>query len=254
MLDHPALAQTDYSSLRYLNCGASAPAPARLAQAIERLGPVVRLVYGMTEAPLITDLPFLDFDPEHPGRLSSCGKPFADMRIEIRDEKGAAVGTGETGAVWVSGMLVMDEYWGQPELTAQTLVDGWLHTGDVGYLDEEGFLYLVDRSKDIIITGKSDQKVYSRVVEDILATHPDVRAAAVIGVPDEELGEAVHAFVVIRPGASVTEAELRNLVATGLKELYAPRHVEFVDSLPLTGADKVNKLALRARYRAGPNA
>ncbi len=254
MLDHPALAQTDYSSLRYLNCGASAPTPARLAQAIERLGPVVRLVYGMTEAPLITDLPFLDFDPEHPGRLSSCGKPFADMRIEIRDEKGAAVGTGETGAVWVSGMLVMDEYWGQPELTAQTLVDGWLHTGDVGYLDEEGFLYLVDRSKDIIITGKSDQKVYSRVVEDILATHPDVRAAAVIGVPDEELGEAVHAFVVIRPGASVTEAELRNLVATGLKELYAPRHVEFVDSLPLTGADKVNKLALRARYRAGPNA
>ncbi len=250
MLQHPALPQTDVSSLRYLNCGASAPAPARLAEAIDRLGKVMRLVYGMTEAPLITDLPFLDHDPAHPERLSSCGTPFADARVEIRDDKGTALPAGEAGAVWVSGSLVMDEYWRQPELTAQTLVDGWLHTGDIGYLDADGFLYLVDRSKDVIITGRGDQKVYSRVVEDILTSHPAILAAAVIGVPDEELGEAVHAFVVRRPGAAVTAEELHDLVATDLKELYAPRDVEFVDALPLTPMDKVDKKALRARYLA----
>ncbi len=152
--------------------------------------------------------------------------------------------------MWVSGSLVMDEYWRQPELTAQTLVDGWLHTGDIGYLDADGFLYLVDRSKDVIITGRGDQKVYSRVVEDILTSHPAILAAAVIGVPDEELGEAVHAFVVRRPGAAVTAEELHDLVATDLKALYAPRDVEFVDALPLTPMDKVDKKALRARYLA----
>jgi len=250
MLQHPALPQTDCSSLRYLNCGASAPAPARLAQAIDLLGPVMRLVYGMTEAPLITDLPFLDHDPAHPQRLSSCGTPFADSRVEIRDDDRAALPVGETGEVWVSGSLVMDEYWRQPELTAQTLVDGWLHSGDIGYLDEDGFLYLVDRSKDVIITGRGDQKVYSRVVEDILTGHSGVLAAAVIGIPDEELGEVVHAFVVREPGATVTARELRDLVATDLKKLYAPRDVDFVDALPLTPMDKVDKKALRARYLA----
>jgi fatty-acyl-CoA synthase len=257
MLQHPALPQTDRSSLRYLNCGASAPAPARLAEAIDLLGPVVRLVYGMTEMPLITDLPFLDHDPAHPERLSSCGTPFADCRVQIRDGYGAELPVGQTGEVWVSGSLIMDEYWRQPELTAQTVVDGWLHTGDIGYLDEDGFLYLVDRSKDVIITGRGDQKVYSRVVEDILVGHPGVRAAAVIGVPDGDLGEAVHAFVVpaAQAGAArqVTAGELRELVATRLKKLYAPREVEFVEALPLTPADKIDKKALKARYLSRPH-
>jgi acyl-CoA synthetase (AMP-forming)/AMP-acid ligase II len=250
LLDEPALAAADVSSLRYLNCGGAAAPPAILARAIERLGPVVRIVYGMMELPLITDYPFLTIDPERPDRLRSCGKPFADARIEVRDEQGNVLPTGETGEVWATGTLVMDEYAGQPELTRAALVDGWLRTEDVGYTDSDGFLYLVDRARDIVITTKRTVKVYSRMVEDVLVTHPGVRAAAVIGTPDEELGEAVTAFVVAAPGASVTAAELRELVASELKDPWVPRDVEFIGELPMTPADKVDKKALRARYQA----
>lgn len=247
LLGSPALARTDLSRMRYLNCGGNAAPPAVLAQAIERLGPVVRIVYGLTELPLIADYPFLAFDPAHPERLRSCGTPFADARIEVRDEEGKVLPTGETGEVWATGTLIMDGYFRQPDLTGQTVVDGWLDTGDVGYTDGDGFLYLVDRSKDVVITGKRTLKVYSRVVEDVLAAHPEVRMAAVIGVPDEDLGEAVHAFVVTTAGATVTAGDLRDLVTAELDdEDFAPREVEFVGDLPLTPTDKVDKKALRA--------
>jgi fatty-acyl-CoA synthase len=144
----------------------------------------------------------------------------------------------------------MSGYWGQPELTGQTLVDGWLGTGDVGYLDADGYLYLVDRQKDIIITGLGSTNVYCRPVEDVLAGHPGVSAAAVIGVPDGALGEAVHAVVVPAAGTSVTGEELCELVRSELNEIWAPKHVEFVDKLPLTDVGKVDKNALRARYTA----
>jgi acyl-CoA synthetase (AMP-forming)/AMP-acid ligase II len=248
VLDEPALADTDCSGLRYLNVGGSAPSPGLVKRAIERFGPVIRVVYGLTEVPLVADYPFLPLDPDHPERLGSCGKAFADNRIEVRDDQGKSLPTGETGEVWVAGSLTMDEYLGQPGLTSETLVDGWCRTGDLGYLDSDGFLYLVDRAKDVVITGKGAAKVYSRVVEDQLLTHPEVRAAAVIGVPDDELGEAVHAFVTPAPGATVTAAELRDLVAGELKELYAPREIEFTNDLPLTPMDKIDKKALRARY------
>jgi acyl-CoA synthetase (AMP-forming)/AMP-acid ligase II len=248
VLDDPALAGIDTSTLRYLNVGGSAAAPAVVRRAAERFGPVIRIVYGLTEAPLVADYPFLQIDPEHPERLGSCGKAFADTRIEVRDDQGKSLPEGEPGEICVAGSLVMDEYLGQPGLTAETLVDGWLRTGDVGYLDGDGFLYVVDRSKDVVITGKGAAKVYSRVVEDQLLTHPDVRAAAVIGVPDPGFGEAVHAFVTVAPGSGVTADELRELVAAELKELYAPRHIEFVNDLPLTPMDKIDKKALRVRY------
>lgn len=253
LLAAPALASTDCSSLRYLNCGGSAAAPDVLAEAARRLGPVVRIVYGMTELPLIADYPFLDTDPAHPQRLRSCGTPFADTQIEIRDEHGKPLPAGATGQVWVTGTLLMDSYFRQPELTAQAVVDGWLDTGDIGYRDDDGFLYLVDRSKDMVITGKRCLKIYSRVVEDVLVSHPAAAMAAVIGVPDDDLGEAVHAFVVPAPGATVTAAALRALVTRELDdEDFAPRAVEFVAELPLTPMDKVDKQALRARYLGRP--
>jgi fatty-acyl-CoA synthase len=247
--EHPKARSTDTSSLRYLNVGGAPALPARLTDAIEVFGPVVRLVYGSSEAPLITDLPFLDHDPEHPHRLLSCGKPFADSRIEIRDSGGAALPTGEAGEVWVGGSLIMNDYWQQPELTAETVRKGWLRTGDIGYTDDDGFLYLVDRMHDMIVTSSAAANVYARPIEDALASHPLVKSAAVIGVPDELVGEAVHAFVVPAPGSQdLTAEELRALVRERLNNLYTPRGIDFVDELPLTPLGKVNKKLLRQRY------
>jgi acyl-CoA synthetase (AMP-forming)/AMP-acid ligase II len=248
ILDHPRLATTDTSSLQMVSVGGSACAQSRLAQAIARLGPVLRPVYGMTEAPFLTALPGLGSDPDHPERLRSCGTAYGDIRIEIRDTDGATLPAGEVGEVWITGALSMDGYWGQPELTRETLVDGWIRTGDMGHLDENGYLFLVDRAKDIIITGLSSTNVYSRPIEDLLAAHPQVRAAAVIGVPDEALGEVVHAYVVPVPGAEVKPEDLCALVANELNEVWAPRTLEFIEALPLTDVGKVDKNALRAQY------
>jgi acyl-CoA synthetase (AMP-forming)/AMP-acid ligase II len=250
VLDHPQAGSADTSSLRYLNVGGAAAAPQRLTEAIAIFGPVLRIVYGSSEAPLITDLPFLDHDPQRPDRLSSCGRPFADTRIEIRDAAGQPLPAGETGEVWVAGSLLMTGYWQQPDLTSHAVADGWLRTGDVGYLDAEGYLYLVDRVSDMIVTSDGATNVYARPIEDVLTTHPEVKAAAVIGVPDEAFGEAVHALVVTVPGAAVTAAELRDLVRSELNDLYTPTGIEFVDSLPLTAVAKVDKKLLRARHRA----
>jgi acyl-CoA synthetase (AMP-forming)/AMP-acid ligase II len=248
ILDHPLLAGTDTGSLQMVSVGGSACAPSRLSQAIARLGPVLRPVYGMTEAPFLTALPGLGSDPDHPELLRSCGTVYGDIRIEIRDEHGAVLPPGDVGEVWITGTLTMDGYWGQPELTGQTLVDGWIRTGDVGHLDSGGYLFLVDRAKDIIITGLGSTNVYCRPIEDLLAAQPQVRAAAVIGVPDEALGEAVHAYVVPAPDATLRPEELSALVAAELNELWAPRSVEFIEALPLTDVGKVDKNALRARY------
>ncbi|MEV4414368.1 AMP-binding protein [Catellatospora sp. NPDC049609] len=246
VLDHPALADTDTGSLTMLSCAGSAIAPARLAEAIARFGPVLLVAYGMSEATLIAAYPAAQHDPAHPQRLASCGRPLAPARVEIRDAAGAPAAPGEVGEVWASARLMTSGYWGEPELTARTLVDGWLHTGDVGYLDADGYLYLVDRSKDMIVTGLTSSNVYSRTVEDVLTAHPAVGAAAVIGVPDASLGEAVHAVVQLRAGAAATADELRRWCVDRLNALWAPRSVELVERLPLTELGKIDKRALRA--------
>jgi acyl-CoA synthetase (AMP-forming)/AMP-acid ligase II len=246
ILDHPALATTDTSSLVTLACAGSAVAPSRLAEAIKRFGPVLLPAYGMSEATLIAAYPTAQHDPMHPQRLGSCGRPYAPARVEIRDDRNQPVGPGEIGEVWASTRLMTSGYWGEPELTAATLVDGWLRTGDLGYLDSDGYLYLVDRVKDMIVTGLTSTNVYSRTVEDALNAHPQVRAAAVIGVPHEQMGEAVAAIVELTAGATVTPAELRQWAVSELNELWAPHTVEIVAQLPLTDLGKIDKKALRA--------
>jgi acyl-CoA synthetase (AMP-forming)/AMP-acid ligase II len=252
LLDHPLLAETDTSSLRTVSCSGAPTAPARMAQAIARFGAAMRPTYGMTEVPFITALPNLTVDPDRPDRLGSCGYPYGDIRIEIRDGLGRVRPTREIGDVWVTGGLVMAGYWGQPELTRETIVDGWCRTGDIGYVDEDGYLFLVDRQKDMIITGYGATNVYCRPIEDILAAHPGVRAAAVIGVPDEAFGEVAYAYVVTQDGATVTADDLQRRVLDEFDERWAPRGVEFVDSLPLTDIGKVDKKALRARHWTPP--
>ncbi|HEY0696229.1 MAG TPA: AMP-binding protein [Micromonospora sp.] len=251
LLDCPELAETDLSSLKMVSCGGSATAPARLIQAIKVFGPVLRPVYGMSEAAFISAYPNIQYDPEHPDRLASCGLPYGDMKVEIRDpETHAKLPVGEVGEVWLTGGLMMRGYWGQPELTRETLVDGWLRTGDLGRLDADGYIYLVDRIKDMVITGPGSSNIYCRPIEDVLAAHPQVRAAAIVGVPDDALGEKAHGFVVPVPGATVTPEELRDYCIAELHVRWSPREVEFVDELPLTQVGKVDKKALRAAYLA----
>jgi acyl-CoA synthetase (AMP-forming)/AMP-acid ligase II len=248
LLDDPRLADADCSSLRTLTVSGSNAAPARLAQAIERFGPILRVTYGMSEAPFITALPNMTAEPAY--RLASCGQPYARTRVQVRTAAGVAAAPDEVGEVWVTGPLQMAGYWAAPDLTDETLVDGWLRTGDLGRLDADGYLYLVDRAKDMIVTGMGSTNVYCRPVEDILQSHPLVRAAAVIGVPHETMGEAVHAVVVPVEGSSPGEAELCQLVREQLNQTWAPRSVEFRTQLPLTASGKVDKKVLREQYQA----
>ncbi|MFF4808416.1 class I adenylate-forming enzyme family protein [Micromonospora chersina] len=249
VLDHPALDGADFSAMFMFNVGAGPAAPARLRQAIARFGPCLRIVYGLSEAVVICALPGLTEDPEHPERLRSCGRPYGDVAVEIRDAEGRVLPAGADGEVWVRTNLSFAGYHGQPELTAETLVDGWVRTRDIGHLDD-GYLYLVDRLQDRILTRQRSWPIYSRPIEDVLAAHPEVRAAAVIGVPDPVAGELPHAYVVPAPGAMVTGDELIALVTQELSDTWAPGAVEFLDALPLNRSAKVDKRALRARYAA----
>ncbi len=248
VLDDPNLPGRDMSSFKSLTVAGAPTSPSRLMEAIDRFGTSLRIVYGMSESPFISAMPDVKFDPEHPERLSSCGLPYGDVKVEIRDNAGNVLPTGENGEIWISGSLLMKGYWGEPELTAESIVDGWLRTGDAGHLDEHGYLYIVDRTKDMIVTGYGSTNVFCRPVEDALASHPQVRAAAVIGVPHDAWGEAVHAYVITIPGASVTAEQLCKLAAAGLNEAWAPKSIDFIDEFPLTVSGKVDKKALRAYY------
>ncbi|WP_329003380.1 AMP-binding protein [Kribbella sp. NBC_00709] len=242
LLDHPGGAEVDCSSLVMLNVGAGPAAPARLRQGIARFGPVLRIVYGLSECVVVTAQPGLAANM----RLASAGMPYGDVRIEIRDDDGNVLAPDQTGEVWVQSNLVFAGYLRQPELSAETLVDGWLRTRDVGYLDEDGYLFLVDRVHDMIVTTRRNWAIFCRPIEDALSAHPSVSTAAVIGVPDPVVGEAVHAFVVTR--SPVPAEELQALVTDTLNEMWAPAAIDFVDELPLTRIAKVDKVALRKLY------
>jgi acyl-CoA synthetase (AMP-forming)/AMP-acid ligase II len=201
--------------------------------------------YGMTElAPLATFLR----PEEHTDAVlrRSAGRGGPNVEIRIVDADDSAVAPGVVGEVVVRGGNVMLGYWNRPEETAEALRGGWMHTGDGGYMDERGYLFLVDRIKDMIVSGA--ENVYSAEVENALATHPAVAQCAVIGVPDPDLGERVHAVVVLVPGAVVTSEELRAHCKTLIAGYKAPRTSEFVEAMPLSGAGKILKRELRAKY------
>ncbi|MCC5888566.1 MAG: long-chain fatty acid--CoA ligase [Gammaproteobacteria bacterium] len=251
LMQHPDLERRDLSSLRLLSYGAS-PMPAALLQrALERL-PGVRFLqsYGMTElSPVATVLmpEFHTFEGPHAGFTASAGQPVYNADVAIRDADGNDLPPGEIGEVCVRGPMVMKGYWKQPELTAEVLRDGWMHTGDGGYMDEHGFLYVVDRIKDMIVTG--GENVYSAEVEDALYAHPAVAECAVIGVPSEQWGEAVHAEVVLKSGRVATESELITHCKARIAGFKCPRSIRFQSSeLPKSGAGKILKTELRAPF------
>jgi acyl-CoA synthetase (AMP-forming)/AMP-acid ligase II len=252
LLDIPDLGRkVDFSSLKYFMYGAAPMSVEKLKQAIEVIGPVMMGGYGQTEAPAsISYLPpgehFKDGKLASDERLSSVGRPNPLIRVEIMNDANQILPQGETGEICVRGDLVMKGYYKAPDKTAETIVDGWLHTGDVGHIDAEGYLHITDRKKDMIISGGFN--VYPSEVEQVLWSHPAVQDCAVIGVPDEKWGEAVKAVVELNAGQTATADELIALCKDKLGSVKAPKSVDFVASLPRSPVGKVLKKDLRAQY------
>jgi long-chain acyl-CoA synthetase len=248
LLNSPRFADTDFSSVTNISYGASIMPEALVRKALAML-PRVRFTqsYGMTElSPSATMLPPKYHVLEGPlaGRIKSIGQPIHTAEVRIADDDDNELPRGEVGEIQVRGPMVMQGYWKQPELTAKTLRGGWMHTGDAAYMDADGFIFLVDRLKDMIISG--GENVYSGEVENALHEHPGVRECAVIGLPDDDFGERVHAIVVPHDGVTLGADELtahcRRLIA-GYK---CPRSYEFRQTpLPLSGTNKILKRQLR---------
>ena len=265
LMDHPDSRTRDLSSLETVYYGASAINPVRLKEAIDRFGPIFAQYYGQSEAPMaITYLSRADQPSRREGgderRLSSCGRPSAFVRTALLDEDGQPVPVGEPGEICVAGPLLAGGYWNLPDETAETFRDGWMHTGDVAREDEDGFWYIVDRTKDMIVTGGFN--VFPREVEDVVAEHPAVAQVGVIGTPHEKFGEAVTAIVVLRAGRTARRgrrsrtmtAEIQEMVKERKGSVQSPKQVIVADSLPLTGLGKPDKKALRAQFWTGDRA
>lgn len=247
LLDSPRAATADLSSLEVLYYGASPMSPTRLAEGIERWGSIFYQFYGQSEAPMtLCVLRREEHDLDRPERLGSCGRPVPWVHLALLDDDDRPVAAGEAGEICVRAPLVMNGYWNQPEQTAEAFSGGWLHTGDIGRFDDDGYLHIVDRKKDMIVSGGFN--VFPREVEDVLGTHPAVAQVAVLGVPDERWGEAVKAVVVLRPGETATAEELIDVVKEAKGSVQAPKTVDFVESLPLSALGKTDKKVLRAQY------
>jgi len=223
--------------------------PRRLVEGIERIGPVFSQLYGQTECYPVSVLRKADHDPKTPELFLSCGFPIAACEVKILDNDDQEVETGEAGEICVRAPHVMAEYWKRPETTAETLKNGWLHTGDIARQDERGYMFILDRKKDMIVSGGFN--IFPREVEDVLSQHPDVAMVAVVGIPDEKWGEAVTAIVVPREGSTPNADELINLVKARKGSAHAPKQVQFVRQLPMTGVGKVDKKVLRASFWSG---
>jgi acyl-CoA synthetase (AMP-forming)/AMP-acid ligase II len=252
MLNLPDLDNYDISSLQFLWYGGS-PMPLEvLKKGMKVFGPIVAQGYGQTESgPNISHLSredhnVLDRPEKEQRKLRSAGIPDIGVQVRIVDEKGNDVQPGEVGEILARSKHIMVGYWHKPEETNTTLVNGWIHTGDMGYCDEEGYLYIADRKKDMIISG--GENVYPREVEEVLYEHPAVLEAAVIGVPDPYWVERVHAVVVTRKGMSTTAEELITFCKKRIAGYKAPKDIEFVDSLPKNAAGKILKRELREKY------
>lgn len=254
LANFPSVETYDLSSLRTIAYGASPMPEAVLAKAMQ-VFPACEFIqgYGMTEtSPLITMLArkYHTFAGPFAGKMASAGQAVPSVEVKIVDEHDHEVPSGTIGEIITRGPHVMHGYWNKPEETAQALRGGWMHTGDAGYMDEEGFVYIVDRVKDMIITG--GENVYSVEVENVLYQHPAVAMCAVIGIPSVEWGEAIHAVVVCKEGRSVTEADLIAHYKERTAGYKCPRSIEIRQTpLPLSGAGKILKTELRAPFWAG---
>jgi len=253
LLAHPDLDRHDYRSLKYFIYAAAPMSVEKLREAIRVFGPVMAQTYGQAEAPMLCT--FLGpaehrpDDPEAARHLASCGRATPFTAVEIMADDGTLLGIGETGEIVVRGDLVFKGYYQDPEATERISEHGWHHTGDIGWRDEDGYVYLVDRKRDMIISGGFN--VFPSEVEQVLWSHGAVQDCAVIGVPDDYWGEAVKAVVELKPGAKVEPQELLAMCRERLGGVKAPKTIEFWDVLPRSPIGKVLKKDIRARYWQG---
>jgi acyl-CoA synthetase (AMP-forming)/AMP-acid ligase II len=251
LLDIPGIEERDFSSLKYFLYGAAPMSVEKLKRAIEVFGPVMAGGYGQTEAAasisyLTPAEHFVNGKIASDERLSSVGRPNPLIRVEILNDQRQVLPQGETGEICVRGDLIMKGYFKAPDKTAETIVDGWLHTGDIGHLDAEGYLHITDRKKDMIISGGFN--VYPSEVEQVIWAHPAVQDCAVIGVPDDKWGEAVKAVVELNVGQTASAEEIIALCKDKLGSVRAPKSVDFIAALPRSPVGKVLKKDLREQY------
>lgn len=243
----------DLSSLNRIYYAASPMPLELLRKGLEIFGPIFSQGYGQTESgPQICALPrkahqVIDRPLEEQKVLTSCGQPSLGVHVRVVDEIGLDVAPGTVGEIIAQSDSLMVEYWNRPDETREVLIDGWLHTGDLGYYDENGFIYIVDRKKDMIVTG--GENVYSREIEDVLYRHPAIDEVAVLGVPDPVWVERVHAVVVLKKDAVAAENDLIAFCKTHLASYKAPKSIEFVEALPKSPQGKILKKDIRKQYR-----
>lgn len=252
LLDVPGIDQYDLKKVKRIWYAASPMPLELLRKGIERFGPIFAQGYGQSESgPDISILSresheVLDKTPEEQKVLTSCGQPCLWVHARIVDDDRNDVPPGIVGDIIVQSKSVMVGYWNKPDLTEETIIDGWLHTGDMGYYDEHGYMYIVDRKKDLIISG--GENIYPREVEEMLYRHPAVSECAVIGVPDVKWVERVHAVIVLKQGQQATADEIITFCKDNIARYKAPRTVEFLDALPKNPQGKILKKELRAKY------
>jgi acyl-CoA synthetase (AMP-forming)/AMP-acid ligase II len=251
LVTSPEIDKYDLSSLKCIHYGGAPIYEEDLRAAVRKLGQILVQDYGQAESPMtITYLRreehFLSGAPEQMKRLTSAGFPRTDVEVKIVNSEDQELPAGQMGEIVVRGEVVMKGYWKNPTATAETLRGGWLHTGDLGIMDEKGYVYILDRVKDMIISG--GENIYSREIEDVILKHPAVFEVTVIGVPDEKWGESVKAFVALKQGHKATEEEIINFCKDNLASFKKPKSVEFIEVIPKNPYGKVLKRELREKY------
>jgi acyl-CoA synthetase (AMP-forming)/AMP-acid ligase II len=255
LLSHPEVRNFDYSSMKYFLIGAAPVSSDKMKEAVKVFGPCISQAFGQSESPAFLtwmspqQLAEAATDPTKEHRLKSCGQPTLAMKVVIMDDDGNIVPNSERGEIVAQGNLISVGYLENPEATAEMRKFGWHHTGDIGIMDDDGFIYIVDRKKDMIITGGFN--VYPAETENALLAHPAIQDAAVVGVPDEKWGEMVKAVVTLKTGQNATEDELIEFCKKDLGSVKAPKSIEFWDALPRTAAGKISRKDIRKKYWVG---